>query len=110
MRVILRPTTLRLVALASGIVLGAIGCGTKVKPPESYLRRYGMVPATESSFLVCSRGGCTETAGVVLRPSDWAKIEGVFQPVATDGVEERLRLAKAIALIETFRRTASGYG
>lgn len=44
----------------------------------------------------------------MLNASDWSKIAGVFQPIANDGSEERLQVARAVALIESVVSAQAG--
>jgi hypothetical protein len=91
-----------------GILMISGGCVVSAGKTETYLRAYGMEPATMNRIAVCNRPGCEGTINVRLTPSDWARVESVFDPVASNSAEERQQIAEAVALFERVVATQAG--
>lgn len=53
------------------------------------------------AFSVCFAHGCRQVLPLFLDKPGWHKIQQIFQPTPTNASEERLRIAKAIAHLET---------
>lgn len=53
------------------------------------------------AFSVCYNHGCSRAADTGLTPGEWARVTQIFDRPALDPREERRRLARAVALMET---------
>jgi hypothetical protein len=51
-------------------------------------------------FSVCFNHSCKETINIGITPIEWQKIQALFEPAPKSAQEERVRLAKAVALME----------
>ncbi len=57
---------------------------------------------SHKQFGVCSGYGCSQYQETGLSDDEWLKVREVFLPAASSPEQERLMIAKAIALIEQF--------
>lgn len=97
--------TLRALAIATTLVLtGCIttltACTTSSQPPEAYLRLHGTAPTSTQHFTICNLFDCEETIVVTLSNKDWMLIDNTFSPRTDDSIEERKRIARAVAQFE----------
>lgn len=56
--------------------------------------------ATPEKFEFCHGGGCAGVQTVRLSPEEWAGVAALFSPAAKNAGHERVRIAKAIAMLE----------
>jgi hypothetical protein len=59
-------------------------------------------------FSVCSEHTCAKVSTVGLTPAQWDTIRSVFAPAAPQAAEERVRIARALALLETLVGALTG--
>jgi hypothetical protein len=86
----------------SALVLAAavICAGCTGSPSRGLLRQFASQNSL-TSFLVCHDYGCAKNATVPFSDGEWAQIRTVFTPAPQDAAEERERIRKAVALMET---------
>jgi hypothetical protein len=84
--------------LGLSVALACAACSTS--PSETYLARY-QATNTRSSFRVCSDFGCARDTVVVLNEDEWSQVRAIFVPIAADAAEERERIRRAVATLET---------
>jgi hypothetical protein len=51
---------------------------------------------------VCHGNGCLNLGHVTLAPAQWQEVHHIFHPLAENAEEERVRLRRALALMESF--------
>ena len=107
--------TLRALAIATTLVLTACittlnACTTSTQLPEAYLRLYGTAPTSTQHFTICNLFDCEETTVVTLSNTDWILIDNIFSPRANDSIEERERIASAVAQFEKTVAVKAGTG
>jgi len=96
----IKRKTLRIVLkfTALSLSLCCVSCGHS--PAESLLARY-RGQNDVSSFMVCSQYGCSKQSWVSLDQAEWNQVRAIFMPAAQNAAEERERMRRAVALIET---------
>lgn len=83
-----------------------VGCATGKTSYESYLQRKGvdvqMAKSIEEqdTFQHCSGYGCQTKAEVAIGAQQWAKVEHIFEREAKSAMQERKKIALAIAVFE----------
>ena len=107
--------TLHTLAIGTKLVLATCtitlaACTTSSQPPETYLRLHGTASMSEYQFSICNLPGCEETSVVTLSRAEWTLIDNIFSPSADDSMEERRRIARAIALFEQLVTVQAGTG
>ncbi|MBF6056785.1 MULTISPECIES: hypothetical protein [Thiomicrorhabdus] len=90
------------VAVALGIFLS--GCAIQQNPPGSPLLN------TLNQVSVCYDYGCKRVAQLWLQGTEWNQITKLFETPAESPEEERIKLARAIALMERFAGRVLGTG
>jgi hypothetical protein len=83
--------------LLLAIAVICAGCGS---PSREFLRDFAG-QNTPANFHVCHDYGCAKEDTVSFSDAEWAEIRAVFTPDMKDAGEERERIRKAVALMET---------
>jgi len=65
-----------------------------------YIDRFATPKPVLAQFTVCHGFGCSERSDASLSLAEWRKVIAVFRPRPKNAREERVRVAKAVALIE----------
>ena len=81
-------------ALAAGLVQACAGGSSRSEGAADAAPR-------PERFTICHGYSCTFTEPAGLKPEEWAVVRRVFEPRPADAAEERRRIARAVALIET---------
>ena len=89
------PWSIGLVSLAPWAQVGADGALFDAEPAVV------IENPTPQAFSVCYNHGCSKAARTGLTPGEWDRLAQIFRPPATDPGQERARLARAVALMET---------
>ncbi|RMH31341.1 MAG: hypothetical protein D6690_16635 [Nitrospirae bacterium] len=86
------------------IIAFLVGCASA----QDYLdRQTGQLPRL-SAFPVCHGYGCRWRTMVNMDPSAWEEVRALFRPAPRSAAEERIRLGRAIALMELKVGAAAG--
>jgi hypothetical protein len=94
----------RLTGLVAGLVLLA-ACEANQQPTNSIAgmqAHFQLPPPRPSQFYVCHEHGCAEKTRVSLSEREWTQVRTLMAPQAVSAAEERARIARATALLETF--------
>ena len=75
---------------------------------QEFVDEFSDVKPTPASFTICYGYGCASQSQVKMSPVGWQQVKDVFGPAPTNGVEERVAIARAIALIEEKVGAATG--
>ncbi len=67
---------------------------------EAFLQKWGAEIVDDRTFTVCQGYGCAVRSPVNLSDSEWRRVRRLFTAPASDAAEERVRLAKAVGLLE----------
>ena len=81
--------------VAAAIALAACSRG------EEFVVAYGEPDPSRDSFHVCHGFGCYYRSPARIEPATWAPIAGQFKGSSLDAPDERRRVARAIAMMET---------
>jgi len=91
---------LRYVAFAA-FALGLAGCAGQEPGPDTYLYAYGRTTSPKpDGFVHCYGFTCGTTVPASITPAELQRIGALFATPSRNGVEERRRLAQAVALWE----------
>lgn len=99
-------------AVAIALLLPAAllaGCAGYEPGPETYLYQYSQLKPEPARFTHCYNATCRSAVETGVTPEEWRAIGAAFQPPPADAAAERERIARAVALWETFvgRRTGT---
>ena len=75
---------------------------------QSHVDHYAHPAPSLADFMVCQGYGCSIQKTIRIEPFAWAEVAKIFEPSPTNAAEERIRLARAIALLEIKIGTAIG--
>ncbi len=92
-------------AVAAALALLLAGCAGG---GERLLDRYAEENPTPANFTVCHGYGCDSRTAVKMSESGWAEVRALFQPPPAGAAEERARVGRAVALMETLVAWAVG--
>lgn len=67
---------------------------------QEYVDYYGHASPSLAEFTVCHGYGCRLRTAVSIEPKAWTEIASLFEPAPTSAADERIRLARAIGLLE----------
>lgn len=81
-----------------------VGCASA----QNHVDRYAHPAPTLKEFTVCQGYGCRIQKTIRIEPFAWAEVARLFEPAPTSAAEERTRLGRAIALLETKIGAANG--
>lgn len=91
-----------LLVLLALLALG--GCDANRQPTNSIsgMQALFQLPSPRpAEFYVCHEHGCREKTRVSLSPGEWEQVRALMSPSAATASEERARIARATALLET---------
>ena len=73
-----------------------VGCASA----QNHVDRYAHPAPTLTDFTVCQGYGCRIQKTIRIEPFAWAEVARLFEPAPASAAEERIRLARAIGLLE----------
>jgi len=87
----------------AAFVLLLAGCGYKLNSnPQSWLKNHNLPSRiSPQNLTLCTNFGCTQQRSSSFSPDDWEQIENLFLPASETAEQERMQIAKAIALMES---------
>ena len=68
---------------------------------DQFRARYGLEAPESHAFNLCFGHGCKHSAMVWLSDAQWMEVRAIFTDAAKDAKEERTRIARAVALLES---------
>ena len=68
---------------------------------DTFVRRDIITDPAPGRFSVCSEHTCHKMTQVSLTPAQWQQVRNQFSPLAESAADERVHIARAIALMET---------
>jgi hypothetical protein len=86
------------------LILVTAGCARA----DTFVRDDIITDPDPSHYSLCYDHGCNTVATLSLSPQEWLRISRLFFPKAATPALERKRIAKAIALFETFSGERTG--
>ncbi|WP_412053297.1 hypothetical protein [Pokkaliibacter plantistimulans] len=89
---------LRLTVIPLALILA--GCAGRNMPPQSYIGRYHIEDPRADAYRVCSVVNCDENSRLKLSAAERQQLHAVFEPAASDAVQERQQVGQAVALLE----------
>ena len=81
-----------------------VGCASA----QNHVDNFAPPAPTLKEFTVCQGYGCRIQKTIRIEPFAWAEVARLFEPAPTNAAEERTRLGRAIALLETKIGAANG--
>lgn len=78
------------------LLILVVGCASA----QDYVDRYAHQPPSLAEFTVCHGYGCRLRKTVRIESFAWAEVASLFDPSPKDAADERVRVARAIALLE----------
>lgn len=76
-------------------LIGVTGCATGINPAK-----YNDAPASPQSFVQCHGYSCTTKTQTGFTPQEWKKVSDIFKPAPQNNADERLKIGRALALME----------
>ncbi|MDO9372364.1 MAG: hypothetical protein Q7U07_07240 [Gammaproteobacteria bacterium] len=67
---------------------------------DTFVRRDIITDPTPGRFSVCSEHTCHKVVQISLAPAQWQQVRDQFSPSAESAADERMHIARAIALME----------
>lgn len=105
----MRRRSRRLYLIFFALLIVTVGCGIKDGSASDVLRKYGLLDRPEPSrFQICKQFGCRGAVQVEMDPLEWNRVVEIFLPRPANAVEERGRIARAVALLETLAGELAG--
>ena len=99
------------ISVASALLASLAACAsptTQSVTSLGWIEEKGNPPPTVERFTVCHDYGCASRTVVSLDPEEWQEVRAVFEPAPEDAVEERKRIAKAVARLEVMAGKRAG--
>ncbi len=88
-----------LMLLGCGANLPKSGYGIQHSAADYLSLHHLQTPVTES-FQVCAAQGCDRTSTVTFGEQEWVQIRDLFNPAPVQAEQERIQIARAVALME----------
>jgi len=86
------------------VLFALAGCDANQQPTNSISGMqalFQLPPPRPAEFYVCHEHGCREKTRVSLSVGEWGQVRAIMSPPAAAASEERARIARATALLET---------
>lgn len=99
------------ISAASALLASLAGCAsptTQSVTSLGWIEEKGNPPPTVDRFTVCHDYGCASRTVVSLDREEWQEVRAAFEPAPEDAVEERKRIAQAIAKLEVMAGKRAG--
>src|SRR5262245_10887038 len=102
----MKVTIMNVGRCAGGLLalLALAACDANQQPTNSIAGMqalFQLPPPRPAEFYVCHEHGCKEKTRVSLSGAEWGQVRALMSPAAANAADERARIARATALLET---------